>query len=450
VQRYFSLPLVITACAVATVFGQDVSKLYPEKKLQADAGRWREQIQAEYRDTILPQLTNEERNALGAVKIEVPLVGRNGDPFSFYTDNKGTIYLPALSLRFFSDLCVANAWLNAHQYDGTTVRDYVGVLLREATLSPGAPLPPVFRTLGVPDNAREETAVANRADRNFGNTVVFLLAHELGHALKKHDTRLQDPVQKRKQEIEADAFAIEVMRRIGQVPLGVEFWFDLERIGHVQGMRRLVAKQRFPTEAEWQKYLATFDHPVTNERLDALADVVEKGSDSFAHNQDNQSEWSARYKMWAQSFRLAAPPWTTNPIGRTAEYERVRDLHLDDLKPRKTLLAMLGSEQEPDYNGLFAVRRTATGGGQDRVDLLLLRFGNDVNGGYLNSQVNGTIEGEIRDAALHFKWREGNAGGHGVAHAEGETLRGTWGVGDAEQGAGEFIGLRQKKKDAGR
>jgi hypothetical protein len=446
VQRYLSLALVITTCAGATLFGQNVSRLYPEKKLQADSARWSEQIQAEYRDTILPQLTEEERNALGAIKIEVPLSGPNGDPFSFYTDNKGTIYLPALSLRFFSDLCVANAWLNAHEHDGTTVRDYVGVLLREAKASPGAPLPPLFRTLGVPDNAREESAVSNRADRNFGNTVVFLLAHELGHALKKHDTHLRDPIQKRKQEIEADAFAIEVMRRIGQVPLGVEFWFDVERIGHVQGMQRLVAAQRFPKEAEWQNYLATFDHPVTNERLNALADVIEKAPDAFARNQANQAEWSARFKRWAQSFRLAAPPWTTSPIGRTAEYERIRDLHLEDLKPRKTLLAMLGSGQEPDYNGLFAVRRAAAGGVQDRVDLLLLRFGNDVNGGYSNGRVEGFIEGEIRDGSLHFKWREGNANGQGVAKAEGEMLRGTWGIGESEQGAGEFTGERQKKE----
>src|SRR5262245_52442191 len=197
------LALVITTCASEIAFGQNVSRLYSQEKLQTDAARWSEQIQAEYRDTILPQLTDEERSALGAVKVEVPPTGPNGDPFSFYTDNKGTIYLPALSLRFFSDLCVANAWLNAHGYDGTTVRDYVGVLLREAALSPGAPLPPVFRTLGVPDNAREESAVSNRADRNFGNTIVFLLAHELGHALKKHDTHLRDPAQKRKQEIEA-------------------------------------------------------------------------------------------------------------------------------------------------------------------------------------------------------------------------------------------------------
>jgi hypothetical protein len=137
VQKYLAFALVITTCSGATVFGQNVSRLYPEKKLQADAARWSEQIQAEYRDTILPQLTDEERSALGTVKIEFPLSGPNGDPFSFYTDNKGTIYLPAFSLRFFSDLCVANAWLNAHGYEGTTVRDYVW--LREATLAEPAP-----------------------------------------------------------------------------------------------------------------------------------------------------------------------------------------------------------------------------------------------------------------------------------------------------------------------
>ncbi len=448
-QRYLTLAIVIATCADATVFGQNVSRLYPEKKLQADAARWSEQIQAEYRDTILPQLTDDERSALGTIKIEVPLSGTNGDPFSFYTDDKGTIYLPALSLRFFSDLCVANAWLNAHGYDGTTVRDYVGVLLREATLSPGAPLPAVFRTLGVPDNAREESAVANRVDLNFGNTIVFLLAHELGHALKKHDTHSRDPVQKRRQEIEADAFAIEVMRRIGQVPLGVEFWFDVERIGHVQGIRR-VTSARFPTEAEWQKYLAGLDHPVTSERLDALATAVEKAPDSFARNQADQARWTRNSKIFAQYVRLGAPSAAIG-TARVAEYERVRDLHVEDLKPRKAAFTMPGSEQEPAFNGLFAMRRTAAEGGQDRVDLLLLRTRDEVIGGYSNGKIDGFIQGEIRnDGVLHFTWREGNANGKGIAQAQGETLRGTWGLGESEQGAGEFSGVRQKKDSTGR
>jgi hypothetical protein len=285
-------------CTGQAAFGQNVSRLYPQEKLQVDAARWSEQIQAEYRDTILPQLTDEERSAIGAVKIEVPLAGPNGDPFSFYTDNKGTIHLPALSLRFFSDLCVANAWLNAHGYDGTTVRDYVGLLFREATASPRAPLPAVFGALGVPDNAREESAVAKRADRNFGNTIVFLLVHELGHALKKHRTDLRDPVEQRKQEIEADAFAIEIMRRIGQLPTGIEFWFDVEHSGHV-------APVKFDTEAAWQKYLTGLDHPVTTGRLEALAAAIEKAPDSFARNRTIRLSGLSVRRCWRSIFASA-------------------------------------------------------------------------------------------------------------------------------------------------
>jgi hypothetical protein len=437
VKRYLTVALVITTCAGASTFGQNVSRLYSEEKLQADAARWREQIHAEYRDTILPQLSDEERSALGGVNIEVPLRGHRGDPFEFYYEN-GKVNLPALSLRFFSDVCVANAWLNAHGYDGTSLRDYVGLLFREAAASPGAPLPPVFRTLGVPDNAREESAVSNRVDRNFGNTVVFLLAHELGHALKKHRTDLRDPIERRKQEIEADTFAIEIMRRIGQVPVGIEFWFYVEHSGHV-------APRKFNTEAEWQKYLTGLDHPVTTERLEALASVIEKAADSFARNQTDRQLWTKRFKILAEGFRLAGPQWTTNPVAHRVEYERVDGLHKSDLKPRKAAFTIPGTEQEPGFNGLFAVRRTAADGGQDRVDLLLLRMGDEVTGGYSNGKVDGFIEGNIKDGVLDFAWREGGLNGHGVAESQGNTLRGTWGTGGAKKGAGEFSGVRQKR-----
>jgi hypothetical protein len=443
-HRYLALALVITSCTGGVAFGQNVSRLYPREKLQADAARWGEQIRAEYHDTIHPQLSDQERGALGGTKIEVPISGPKGDPFEFYSDGS-TIYLPALSLRFYSDLCVANAWLNAHGFDGTTVRDYVGWLFKQAAASSRAPLPPVFRTLGVPDNAREEAGVTNRADRNFGNTIVFLLVHELGHVLKKHRMDLSDPIQKRNQEIEADQFAIEAMRRIGQVPLGLELWFDVERFRHVEGVQHAAAG-KFPTEAEWQKYIAGLDHPVTNERLEAITVAIEKAPDSFARNQTNQALWTERWKNFAQYFGLAVPRWTTNPVARMAEYSRVQKLHAEDLKPRKTAFTIPGTEHEPGFNGLFAVRRTAADGKQDRVDLLLLRMGDEVTGGYSNGKVDGFIEGNIKDGVLDFTWREGDINGHGIAESQGDTLRGTWGTGGAKQGAGGFIGVRQKKE----
>jgi hypothetical protein len=42
-------------------------------------------------------------------------------------------------------------------------------------------------------------------------------------------------------------------------------------------------------------------------------------------------------------------------------------------------------------------------------------------------------------------WREGGRNGRDVAESQGDTLRGTWGTGGAKQGAGEFIGVRQKR-----
>lgn len=439
-QRHFIVALVIATCAGQIALAQNVSRLYSREKLQADAGRWSEQIRAEYRDTILPELTDDERIALGTVRIEVPLASPNGDPFAFYTDEKGTIYLPALSLRFFSDLCLANAWLNAHGYDGTTVRNYVGLLFYQALTSPRAPLPPVSRALGVPDNARDESAVSNRTDRNFGNTIVFLLAHELGHVLKKHRADLRNLAERRQQEVEADAFAIEMMRRIGQIPLGIEFWFDVEQSGHV-------APRKFDTAAEWQKYLASLDHPVTTERLEALAAAIEKTPDSFARKQTDQAQWTQRSRMLAQYFRLSAPQWTTNPVAHAADYERVDGLHLSDLKPRQAAITVSGTAKEPEFNGLFAVRRTAAGGGQDTVDLLLLRTGNDITGGYSNGKIDGFIEGKVRDGVLHFSWQEGSNKGKGAAQLEGDTLRGNWGIGEADEGGGQWTGVRQKKEN---
>src|SRR4051812_5909135 len=168
-QRRWLLTLALVWGALVNAPAQNVARLYPPEKLKADSARFADMIQAEYRDTVLPQLTEPERAALSDMKIVVPPSGPHGDPFEFYSDGS-MVYLPALSLRFFADLCVANAWLNGHGYDGTTVRDYVGYVFALAAGAGNPPLPPVFATLGVPDNAREEAAVSNRADRNFGNT----------------------------------------------------------------------------------------------------------------------------------------------------------------------------------------------------------------------------------------------------------------------------------------
>jgi hypothetical protein len=427
----------------AAVHGQNVSRLYTREELAESAARYREQVTTEYRETILPKLTAAEKAALANVKIEFPTVGPTGDPFEFYSDaTTSTIYLPALSLRFYADLCFAQAWLGEHGYDGTTVRDYVGLLFREASASPRAEPPPIFKTLGIPANVRDEQRTADRATRNFANVVVFLLGHELGHVRAKHRADLSDPVKQREQEITADAFAIELFRRLPQIPVGLDYWFDCERIRHI-------APKEIPTNAEWQKYLATLSHPVTTERLNALADAIEKAPADFARGQDNPALWTVRTQFLAYYFRSIAL-LADNAGARVAEYSRIRDLRRAALKPRKAVFALPGvltGERDANFQGLFGARKTSADGKVAACDLLLFRNGDDITGGYTVGEIVGSIEGRVGDGGLHFTWTEGQASGRGrLETAEnGDTLRGTWGQGQKEEGGGTWSATRRKR-----
>ena len=85
----------------------------------------------------------------------------------------------------------------------------------------------------------------------------------------------------------------------------------------------------------------------------------------------------------------------------------------------------------------------------DLLDLLFLRDGEEVKGAYMKSNLRGSIKGKITDGVLHFRWSEENSR-RCKSRSQGDAFRGTWGVGEAEQGAGEFMGKRQKKENTGR
>ncbi len=447
-RRLAAIALALALGTLAAEAGaQGLARLYPRAQLEADQARWSGQIAAEFRDTIAPKLTAREHEALSGVRFEFPLVGERGDPFEFYSDPAGkVIYVPVLSLRFFSDLLVATAWLNANGYDATSVQDYVGVLFRDAEEFPRAPLPRPLEALGVPPNARDEAAVSSRSDRNFGQTLIFVLAHELGHVARAHGTGKISDEDAKRQEIEADAFAVDLVRRIPAVPLGLESWliFDLAR--HK-------AREEFSSPEAWTQYRRGFRHPLSSARLSALAGALETNAEDFAALEDEaqRDRWAARYRtLFSTYFRISAP-FEDQPIAHWAKRSRVLDLRLADLKPRTTGLmlpgALGGPAAQPPFSGAY--RCSVKGGaGAAEFDLLLMRFGDDLHGGYMSGSEQGTLTGTVTGDRATFTWEQGAASGSGEWQStpDGKSLRGSWGRGEDRGGLGEWTGERIDRK----
>jgi len=113
---------------------------------------------------------------------------------------------------------------------------------------------------------------------------------------------------------------------------------------------------KIPAEAEWQEYPGQFRSPGTNERLGRARRRDRKPQ--IPRPQSGAPADGVGVSNVGAMVSRRAPPWTTNRIARTAEYER------GAIAPRGSQAAQNSLHHswrraQPDYNGLFAVRRTA-------------------------------------------------------------------------------------------
>ena len=74
-------------------------------------------------------------------------------------------------------------------------------------------LKPPLAALGIPDEALNDREVEDLFQKLYGDTMVFIMAHELGHLFHKHSANVSME-RSRQQESEADAFAVELMARL--------------------------------------------------------------------------------------------------------------------------------------------------------------------------------------------------------------------------------------------
>jgi hypothetical protein len=320
------------------VAAQDVSKMYDRAAVAREQARLESRIREIYVRAFEPSLTPEERRALSGVIFQVPV---DGDPeygdhnpvLGYYADS-GTrvVTMPAISLLFFEELCVAIAWLQVNGYRLETVEEYVAMLKYKDARAFGGRYTPPLKALGIPANAVSDPKVNDLSLRFRNSGYAFILAHELGHIRYRHPGYVGTPVAvSQNNERQADQFGLDLMRRTSTIPMGAMLFFQA-------GTYYFDNRADFPSDAAWQAFLSrTARHPFTADRLEGLSRSVSVLAEGFAPGQPNRAA------------AIETTRWIGDRFGEFAAFLKDPDLQRAiRAKAERSSVASLKPRREPE------------------------------------------------------------------------------------------------------
>lgn len=290
-----------------TMQAADYSRLYSRDTLQQAYQAYAENLRGVWNEDLLGRLTVTERQAASNIRLSLPLVGRHAHPFDYYAQAaSGEVTIPILSVKFFDDIAIATAWLERKGCETLVVSDYVGMIrYQDPTNFPRGQFPPPLQALGVPDDALEDSFVNDVSGKALKSAIYFLMAHELAHVLYGHQGSTPQ------RESEADAFALNLMRRISVTPMGMSIFF-------LVASRFELAPGDFQSLSLYERYLREeATHPLTSSRLLSIAQGIRSNVDSFTRGQPSPRLWRPRIFSVADDIE---------GIGRILDDPAIREL----------------------------------------------------------------------------------------------------------------------------
>lgn len=413
-------PRAALICLLALSPGSLAADLpYPETLLLERGRIYEEDVGRNYRRAVLPRLSASERAALSGARLQFPLHGPGDGLFAFHSVrawNGNRIVLPVKSLRFFSDLCTASAWLAARDYSQGSIFDYLNMIKYAEPAELGLeamPLP--LDALGIPENDLSGGDVESRRSACFSTGVVFILAHEIGHLVLGHRGYSGvSPRQAQSNEAAADNFALDVMSRLGDLPLGAVFFFSYASYYEPH-------RGDFASDADWRDHVGGATHPISGDRLLALADGLRSRAFRFAAGA-------------AQALSLA------DELGRVADALRDTDLQRllrhqaasirpYMLAPRKDPVWQVRRPDSPlpriPYSGYYQGWVGEHEGNAVETAMVLMRRGDRVHGRYSYAGITGTLKGRVEDGELVYRYWEPDSRGEGRMRGDAR-LTGAW------------------------
>jgi hypothetical protein len=316
------------AAQPAGPFSQGYESLYDDSTLTYWKARYEPNIRYNLERLILPLLTPRERSSITNLALDLPRRDR-GDPLAFYVvAPPPTITLSVLSIKFLDDLAIAAAWLAENDYSVESIAYYADVLkYRQASDFDGGRYPVPLRALRIPGNALADRRVDFASQEVLKGSIVFTLAHEIGHAVGAHSSRATANV-RQQNEMAADRFAIDLFRRMGLAPVSIVPFFLI--MAHLDRHRG-----DFETEAEWMAWhSAKGSHPLTGRRLRALASELRRAPEEFSRNLPNPSLAIVAVRAAAQQLDGIAPLLDDELLHRHASIVG-RRIPLAELRPRR-------------------------------------------------------------------------------------------------------------------
>ena len=446
---YYFLFAVLTAVLWASPSQASyLNDFYPSNELAYWQSRYCTKIRPKLNDELIASMTVSERRAVGPVKLHCPRIAAGQKiPINFYAmQHPPRIIAPAISIKFLDDLAIASAWLLQNGYSQSTVYNYLSMIkYRRAGEMPQGRFPPPLKALKIPDDVLNDADIYSLSEKIFGSALLFVLAHELGHLRYRHPG-YDIPLQQAKQnELEADAFAVELLRRIGLPPLGVtHFFMAAAYLGRHRG--------DFASDRDWENYLRTQQtHPVTTQRLQILSAKLKQYAGDFARGEPNYANAVNLINYTAGQLDGIAKILSDYEIQKMiAHIGRTTDLSsLSPVAEGRLYSDSFGDEGRTNSTGAFNdVYRGSFSSGPESpaisIIILFKRKGDRVSGKYKYGAGSGELYGVLKGDRLYFQWKEGPSFGKGVFTAgnQGRQFTGTWGYKESVENGGIWSGKK--------
>lgn len=264
---------------IATAAFAQWDTMYQGAQLQSSSKIYAPNLRGMWTEDMRARLGPEDQQALAGVQLVSPLVGAHGHPLDYYADVAARrIYIPILSVRFLDDLAIAQSWMIHRACAQPALIDYVAMLRhRNPAEFPGGRYPTPREALRVPDDVLKIGYVDDLSGKILKSTVFFLIAHEAAHIRLGHRTYGQlTPEQAQAQEMQADSFALDVMQLVGVPPNGLPLFFTTAYAFEP-------APSDFASPAAYEAHRRSVTHPVTTDRLLAIAHRMQSQAARFAH-----------------------------------------------------------------------------------------------------------------------------------------------------------------------